>query len=331
MKSYKIMLCLLFLLLIATPIAGAEESNSTLSNNILVKEARRLQKMGERIQNEIERPLSLGEDIDLSFDIDWSSDFLVDTKLRMNKEKREYVLEYAELKEEADGENYDYQTTGYATKLQVNNLINEEVKLNFGVIYSENDYREANDSHRYTVLRAENILKDKDEKSKLRVVTDYAIAVSEQQENFQKIKLDWQLINELSSDEQLIYNLKTGITTKETPRAYRFKVGGYNYLNLLGQEDEKAGDVFVANSFKYQNKLLGAHKFEYLVLEKILGVAFVNISKTTTREELWHGGLEVDMGLGLNTELKLGEIKAGLEVDDIDSSPQFHLKFKEDF
>ena len=331
MKYYQIIICTLALLLIVTPITGAKESDPTLSNNILVKEARRLQKMGERIQTEIEKPLSLGENVDLSFDLDWRSDFLVNTKLKMSQEKRDYVLEYAELKREAEGDNYDYHTTGYVTKLQINNLIREPGQVNFALLYTKNDYQATNDAHRYTILRAENISQEKDKKSKLRVVTEYAIAEIDEQSDFQKIKLDWQLINNLASNEQVIYTFKTGIATGDTPSVYRFKVGAYNNLKLLGPENETAGDIFVANSLKYQNQLLGRYKFKYLVLEKILGVAFINLSKATTREEFLHSKLEVDLGLGLNTQLKLGKIKAGLAVDDIDSSPQFHFKFKEDF
>ena len=331
MKPYQIILCTLALLLIVTPITGAKESAPTLSNNILVKEARRLQKMGEKIQAEIEKPLSLGENVDLSFDIDWKSVLLVNTKLKLSQEKRDYVLEYAELKRDSEGDNYDYHTTGYATKLQINNLISETVQINYGLIYAKNDYQTDNATHRYTILRNENIWQEKDQKSKLRVVSEYAIAEIDEQSDFQKIKLDWQLINNLASEERVIYNLKTGLATGDTPSVYRFKVGAYNNLKLLGPENETAGDIFVANSLKYQNQLLGRYKFKYLVLEKILGVAFINLSKATTREEFLHSKVEVDLGLGLNTQLKLGKIKAGLAVDDIDSSPQFHFKFKEDF
>ena len=324
------MLCLLSLVLIVNANAWAKESETTLSNNILIEEARRLKNMGESMQNRIEKPLQFGNNVELSFDFDWQSNILVDTKLKIMRDKRSYILEYAELKEKGEGENYDYETTGYGTKFQINNPINEQFKVNLGVIRVKNDYAEADRSNQYTILRAENIAQI-NSKNKLKLITDYAIAGENTAQDFQKMRVDWQWKKQLAADERFTSDFQIGIASSETPIAYRFKLGGFNGLKLRGQDDTRAGDICVVNSFKYQRKLIGENKFKFLALEKILGSAFLDVGKVTTRDEFFHRGLEMDFGLGLKTKLKLGDIKAGLAVDDIDSSPQFHLKFKEDF
>ena len=327
MKLYKIVFFLLVFLIIGPSIGFAAESKP---NNTLVKEALRLKKMGKKVEDRIEKPLQLGKNVELSFDFDWQSNLLVDTKLKIAKEQREYILEYAELKQDAQGKKYDYQTTGYGAKFQINNLINQQIKVNFGLIYAKNKYNESNKSSRYTIVRFENSAQINN-RSKLKLVTDYAIAGANADENFQKVKFNWDWKKELSSDKKFMYKLQTGIAASETPAVYQFKVGGFNGLKLGGQDDQTTGNVFIKNSFEYQKQLFGEHKFKFFTLEKILGSVFMDIAKAATREDFLHQGLQMGAGLGLTTKFKWLEIKAGLAVDEVNSSPEFHLEFKEDF
>ena len=225
---------------------------------------------------------------------------------------RVYNYQYRNFEEHKKYNQRRFQLNGQSHTIALRQTIKPNLAMGYTITYQNADYREGDTlcAEKYVIaaLRAELF-------GDLRINLGHGFAL-EDGANYSYGRFDYGKHYEIAKD-RLVFSLKGGLATDQTPLNFQFLAGGYSPIPLRGHEYELAGNVYLVNNVEY---------LKQLPLDNLFGLVFVDLGKVAERcGEFAKADFMLDAGIGIgyNTLMGMFRLEKGFDLVEGGGTWQF--------
>ena len=210
--------------------------------------------------------------------------------------------------------NY-YREVGEKVKLSFNKIPQVDKRLTYSLTYQDGwlKYIDSKKEQQLLILGSQF---EWDKYGLLEIDYNVGIPLIAGQDKFYSLELEWRDQFTLDND-QLLYSIKSGLASDNTPLNFRFVGGGYCSIPLRGHKQNLIGDRYLIYNMEYHKKL-GYDWIKGVVF--IDGGKLVDEQKSFSRED-W----EIDGGVGIALSSPLGPVRLDIGLDHLKAKPKYNL------
>ena len=208
---------------------------------------------------------------------------------------------------EFNGTNYNED--GYQEKVELEQVVTEDIRLLYGMIYQDSRYEGQRGEYQQQYLKGKmEIINDKYGYLHARLVG--AKSLVENNQDFYQLEVDY-TDNMNLGPGQFVYKFQGGISNPETPLNHQFHIGGFREIPIRGYSFDMAGDRYAKTTIEYHQPIFvrGLNLILFTDVGKI-----ISDGKDLTSEEWLFGkgaGVSYNTPLGAPIRLDVGFNKKG--------------------
>ncbi|WP_027340318.1 alpha/beta fold hydrolase [Halonatronum saccharophilum] len=232
---------------------------------------------------------------------------------------RVYSWNYKDFESHKEFNNQNYTIDGFKTGVQFDQVLRSDLKLRSKLNYQQNNYIKDYDIEQEYIIVGAGL--DWDNYGHLSIDLDYGISLNDDRD-FNRLALQWRRFEDVG-DDKLVYSLRGGLASSNTPLNYQFQGGGYSFIPLRGSEFDMAGSSYLTTNLEYHRSLLD---------DSIFGISFLDVGKiieegnSFSQEEWSFSG-----GLGLVVNTPLGPLRGDFALDLKEKDRTFNINFGHTF
>lgn len=263
----------------------------------------------QQITQRVRNPFGNG----LSFQIgyNWSTNSWWEVGLEyIGKDGLVYYADYHDFSYREEFNSLEYIEEGFRNILATRYISESGYIYNYNLTLQKNDYinQEGFKIEQKYIIPGINI--NWQEYGDLNFDFNYGHSLESENPNFFQLYTSWSKEFELNNDN-IVFALKGGLSSKETPLNYQFKAGGYSDIPLRGRREDMAGVSYLLSNIEY-------HKF---LIYDLWGLSFIDAGKIVTSdstftEEDWI--VNIGCGLFYITPLAPLRFDIGYDIDNND-------------
>jgi len=279
--------------------------------------------LGEKLSQKIRNPQGNGISYNIAFD--WSDDSYQQYGVEyVGKEGKVYNLDWRDFDRDLEFNDKNFKSEGNRYIFQMQTIPGVNISNYYSLQYQNNDYSSEGieDEQQYWTagyhIEYDNIWA-------LKTGIEYSIDGNEDND-FSKITINVNRDFEVGDSSSLIFDIKAGKASSDTPFNYYFTGGGFSKndggIPIRGQEYDIAGKEYIKTTLEYQTKLWR---------ENWIGVLFLDYARFAEAENIVDPEWETDGGIGLIYQSFLGPIRFDIGFDNLDEEPIIGIGFGNSF
>lgn len=279
--------------------------------------------LGEKFSQKIRNPQGNGISYNIAFD--WSDDSYQEYGVEyVGEEGKIYNIDWRDFDRDLEFNNKNFKSDGnfYSFKMQTIPEVN--ISNYYSLKYQDNDYSSEGlemEQHYWTAgyqIEYDNIW---ELSAGIKYSTD-----RKEDNDFNKITINVNRDFEIGNSSNLIFDIKAGRASSDTPFNYYFTGGGFSKndggIPIRGQEYETAGREYIKTTLEYHTELWR---------ENWLGVIFIDHARFAEADNTLDPEWETDGGLGVIYQSFLGPIRFDIGFDNLDEEPVIGVGFGNSF